>query len=207
MNGQSLPLSSWHIALADYLRDQAKPIEKFGHQPRLYALTQAIGQGSAYDDDIVYAAAYLHDLGVFTGHRPEGLVALTRWDNTAYAIAQTPAILTRIGFPVDKIPAVLDCIRTHQPGCDPQTLEATILRDADILEQLGAVGILRTVCKVGRDTRFHTFTDATRSLQRALDDLPQLLRLPASRALAEDRVRVHREFLAAINTEAGDLLL
>ena len=50
--------------------------------------------------------------------------------------------------------AVLECIAHHQPQDVPETIESTILRDADILEQLGAVGIVRTVCKVGRDTRF-----------------------------------------------------
>ena len=81
-----------------------------------------------------------------------------------------------------------------------------ILRDADILEQLGAVGILRTVCKVGRDTRFHTFTDAVRSLERAVETLPALLRLDSAKALAVDRIRVHREWLKAVQIEAGSFL-
>jgi uncharacterized protein len=193
---------SWREALAAYIKREAQPVEKFGHQPRLYALTLQIGEGISYDDDIVYAAVWMHDLGVFTGHRPEDREELKRWDNTGYAIAQTPAILKSFGFPEEKISAVAECIRTHQPSFTPETIEATILRDADILEQLGAVGILRTVCKVGRDTRFATFTEAAASLQKALDTLPQLLRLPASQRLAEERVRIHRDFLAAIAAEA-----
>ena len=197
----------WRAALAEYIAEQAKPVEKYGHQPRLYALTLLIGEGITYDDDIVYAAVWLHDLGVFHGHRPEDPEFLARWDNTAYAMAQSPAILTRLGFPAEKIQAVQTCIRTHQPTGEPASIEATILRDADILEQLGSVGILRTVCKVGRDTRFHTFTDAVRSLQRALDELPQLIRLPAARLLAEERIRILRDFLASVKEEAGDRLL
>ena len=162
----------WRESLTALLLREARPIEKYGHQPRLYALTQQIGAGLTYDDDIVFAACFLHDLGVFIGHRPEDPEALARWDNTAYAIAQTPAILHSIAFPEAKIPAVQQAIRTHQPHFTPETLEATLLRDADILEQLGAVAILRTVCKVGRDTRFHTFTQAIASLQHALDTLP-----------------------------------
>jgi uncharacterized protein len=196
----------WRKLVAEYIAEQAKPQEKYGHQPRLYALTQQISEGLAYDDDVVYAAVWLHDLGVFTGHRPEDPELLARWDNTAYAIAQAPAILTRLGFPSGKVPAVLDCIRTHQPSGEPASIEATILRDADILEQLGAVAILRTVCKVGRDTRFHTFTDAVRSLQKALDTLPQLIRLPAARILAEERILIHRDFLASVQAEARDRL-
>jgi len=198
---------SWRTALYDFIQAQAQPREKFGHQPRLYALTQQIGACEAYEDDIVYAAVYLHDLGVFTGHRPEDPERLARWDNTAYAIKRSPAILSELGFPSEKIPAVLEAIRTHQPAQAPEGIEAVILRDADILEQLGAVGILRTVCKVGRDTRFHTFTDAVAALTRAVETLPPLLRLQQTRTLAEPRVAALRTFLAATRAEAGDNLL
>jgi uncharacterized protein len=198
---------SWRTALYDYILREAQPREKFGHQPRLYALTQQIGAHEAYDDDIVYAAVYLHDLGVFTGHRPEDLEQLAAWDNTAYAIAQTPAILQNLGFPEEKIPAVQEAIRTHQPHHTPQTIEATILRDADILEQLGAIAILRTTCKIGRDTRFQTFTHAVASLQKSLETLPPLIRLPQTRILAAPRIATLRTFLASTQTEAGNLLL
>jgi uncharacterized protein len=58
-------------AIADYIAREARPVDKYGHQPRLYALTREIGKGLPYDDDVVYAAVWLHDLGVFVGHRPE----------------------------------------------------------------------------------------------------------------------------------------
>ena len=193
----------WREALRALLLREARPIEKYGHQPRLYSLTQTIGQGMAYDDDIVFAAAFLHDLGVFTGHRPEEPESLSRWDNTRYALEKSPSILEAIGFPKAKIAQVLESIATHQPQHSPRTLEATILRDADILEQLGATAILRTVCKVGRDTRFHTFSQAVASLQTALDTLPQLLRLPAAKILATPRIQALRAFLEAAREETG----
>jgi uncharacterized protein len=198
---------TWREALAAYIAREAQPPEKFGHQPRLYALTRIIATDLQADDDVLYAAAWLHDLGVFTGHRPEERHLLERWDNVAYALEKTPEILSGIGFPPEKLAPVLECIRHHQPSATPASIESTILRDADILEQLGALGILRTVCKVGRDTRFSTFTQAIASLQKALNDLPALLSLPASRILAEERIREHRAFLQAVTSEAGDLLL
>jgi uncharacterized protein len=196
----------WREALAEHVRREALPVEKFGHQPRLYALTLTVGAGLDYDDDVVCAAAWLHDLGVFVGHRPEEPEALSRWDHVAYAVEEVPGILASVGFPEAKTGAVLECIRNHQPKDEPETVESTILRDADILEQLGAIGILRTVCKVGRDTRFATFSDAVASLQKAMDGLPGKLRLETSKALAEERMRVHREFLAAVVSEADGRL-
>ncbi len=201
------PHTGWREALAAYIEREAKPVEKFGHQPRLYALAQRVGEGQAYDEDIVCAAAWLHDLGVFTGHRPEDPALLARWNHVLYTVEKTPAILQSIGFPESKVDAVVECIRNHQPHDTPETIESTILRDADILEQLGAIGILRTACKVGRDTRFATFSDAVASLQKALDTLPAKLRLAASRALAEERIRTLRDFLAAVAAEADGRLL
>jgi uncharacterized protein len=198
--------SKFRQSLTEFIQKEAQPREKFGHQPRLYSLTRKVGEGLKYDDDVVFAAVWLHDLGVFVGHRPENLEELQRWDNTAYAMRETPAILERFGFPLEKIPLVVEIIRTHQPSQQPANLEGKILRDADILEQLGAIGILRTVSKVGRDTRFHDFTAAIKSLQKALSDLPAQLKIDSARKLAESRIEVLANFLAQVEFEAGSEL-
>jgi uncharacterized protein len=138
---------------------------------------------------------------VFIGHRPEAPAALAAWDCAAYAMRETPAILQRLGFPLEKIPAVVEAIRTHQPAANPTTFEGTLLRDADILEQVGAVGILRTVSKVGRDTRFARFQDALRVLRRNLEGLPAQLRLESSRRLAEPRLKALQAFLESAEAE------
>jgi uncharacterized protein len=128
-------------------------------------------------------------------------VALANWDFLGYVMQRTPEILTRFGFPAEKIPAVVEAIRTHQPKDRPASIEGVILRDADILEQLGAVTVLRTVCKIGRDTRFKTFPDALRVLQKNADTLLEQLKLPASRTLAVPRLEVLRQFLSAAQAE------
>ena len=191
----------FRTAIVEYIREQAKPVDKFSHQARLYALTQEVGAGQAYDDDIVFAAAWLHELGVFIGHRPEDLAALAQWDLIAYAVESVPLLLKQFGFPEAKIPAVIEVIRVHQPAGNPTTMEGIIIRDADILEQLGAAGILRTVSKVGRDTRFQIFPDALRVLQKNLEILPGQLHLPAARTLAEPRLQVLAAFLQSANSE------
>jgi uncharacterized protein len=193
-------------ALSDYVRSQALPVDKLGHQPRLYALTRLIGHGLSYDDDVVYAAAWLHDLGVFIGHRPEDPDELARWDNVAYAMKQTPAVLHQAGFPPAKVSQVVEAIRTHQPHLTPSSLEGTILRDADILEQLGAIGILRIVAKIGRDTRYQTFTAAAATLHKSLADLPGKLCLETAQDLARPRVVLLQAFLQELEQEAHDAL-
>jgi len=194
----------WREKLRAYLHENAKPAHKFGHQPRLYALTQQIGEGLQYDDDVVFAAVWLHDLGVFIGHRPEDVERLKTWNHVAYVTEKAPQILADAGFPAAKVPAVLEVIRTHQPQDTPQTIEATIARDADILEQLGAIGILRTAAKLDSDTRFHLFADVQTSLQKALDTLPAKLQLPRAKEFAQPRISALRSFLEALAAEAGE---
>ena len=192
---------SFRNALAAYIREQAHPVDKFSHQPRLYALTREVGADHDYDDDIVFAAVWLHDLGVFVGHRPEEPEALAKWDCVVYAMERSPGVLKNLGFPADKIPAVVEAIRTHQPYENPTAIEGVILHDGDILEQLGATTVLRTVCKIGRDTRFQTFSDALSVLKKNADTLFLQLKLPTARKLAEPRLKILRQFLAATKTE------
>jgi uncharacterized protein len=191
----------FRLPLAEYVRTQALPIDKLGHQPRLYALTQLVGRGMSYDDDVVYAAAWLHDLGVFIGHRPEDPKLLSGWDNVSYAMKQAPAVLLRSGFPTTKVAQVVEVIRTHQPHLSPTSLEGTILRDADILEQLGAIGIMRVVAKIGRDTRYPTFTDAAATLSKSLADLPGKIQLDTAKTLAQSRISLLQAFLNELNEE------
>ena len=198
--------SPWRQQLADYIRAQAQPVDKFSHQPRLYALACELADGRPVDDDILYAACWLHDLGVFIGHRPETPALLATWDNVAYAIAQTPPLLQRLGFPADKIPAVQAAIRDHHPQARPTTIEAILLHDADLLELLGAVGLLRTIGKVGRDTRYQTFADLLPVLE-GYSRLENQLLSEAARRLAVPRLALLRQFLQQAREESQGLPL
>jgi len=193
--------------MSAYIRAQAKPPDKFSHQPRLYHLATRLAEGQPYDDDVLYAAAWMHDLGVFVGHRPEDIAALGAWDHIAYAAREVPVLLQQFGFPTAKIPAAIEAIRTHLPSGNPTSFEGTLLRDADLLEQLGAIGTLRTVSKVGRDTRFLRLSDPLRTLRRNVEELPAQLRLASARRLARPRVEILRAFLEAAEFEADGIEL
>jgi uncharacterized protein len=196
----------WRESVIEYIRVEAQPPDKFGHQPRLYALACRIGEGMAFDDDILFAAAWMHDLGVFLGHRPRDPEQLAHWDHVPYTIARTLELLPSWGFPAGKLDAVAEAIRTHQPHDEPSHIEGILLRDADILEQLGAIGALRTLVKVGRDTRYSTFSSVLPVLRRAVAELPSRLHFDSARLLAEPRVLILGRFLSAIGDEAGELL-
>jgi uncharacterized protein len=196
----------WRESVIEYIGLEAQPKDKFGHQPRLYALARRIGQEMDYDDDVLFAATWMHDLGVFLGHRPQDPEQLSRWDHVPYTICRSRELLMGWGFPVEKLDAVAEAIRTHQAKDEPTTVEGTLLRDADILEQLGAVGILRAVVKVGRDTRYPSFGAILPVLNHAADHLANETRLIRSKTIAQSRAEMLRSFLSAVTDEAGDLL-
>jgi uncharacterized protein len=137
----------YRTAIVEFIRANANPPDKFSHQARLYKLATELAEHQKHDDDVLFAAAWMHDLGVFIGHRPEDPVALATWDHIAYAAKIVPGLLENCGFPAKKIPAVIEVIRTHLPSAEPTTLEGILLRDADILEQLGAVAFCASSVK------------------------------------------------------------
>ena len=198
--------TGWRERVIEYIRSEALPVDKFGHMPRLYALAVRLGAGMEFDDDVVFAAAWMHDLGVFLGHRPSDPAELARWDHVPFTVARSRELLAGWGFPAEKLDAVAEAIRTHQPNDEPDSTEAILLRDADILEQLGAVGALRALVKIGRDTRFPTYTSVLPGLRKAANELPGKLRLKAARELAAPRVEFLQLLIARIEEESDGML-
>ena len=198
--------TGWRQSVEQYIRAEARPVDKFSHQPRLYALATQIGQGLDFDDDIVFAAAWMHDLGVFIGHRPEDPVQLAAWNHIPYTIERSRDLLASWGFPLAKLDGVEAAIRTHLPDSQPEQIEAVLLHDADILEQLGAVGAFRAISKIGRDTRYATFSSVIPVLKYAVEMLPDRLLLPAARRLASPRVHMLQVLIASYQEETGSLL-
>jgi uncharacterized protein len=202
ITNRTMKPSDYRKAIADYIQANAQPPDKYSHQPRIYQLARRLAEDQPFDDDVLFAAAWMHDLGVFIGHRPVDPAALAAWDNIAYALKQVPLLLEKFQFPTTKIPAVLEVIRTHLPSTQPTSFEGALMRDADLLDQLGAIGILRCVSKVGRDTRYGCFAHALQALRKQAQELPEKLQLASARRLAAPRLAIMRSFLEAAEAEA-----
>ena len=108
------------------------------HVSRVYSLALALAERERGDHFIVGMAALLHDLGrtalhTETQHHADLSVSL------AMTLMQTHSV------PQEQQDAILHAIIAHSfsRGVEPQTLEARIVRDADRLDGLGAIGILR----------------------------------------------------------------
>lgn len=101
----------------------------YSHCYRVYHLARELDL--EFDDDVLYAASFLHDIVV---EEPNS------YEKSA---EKAEKILHEIGFPADKISAVVEAIKTHWVNADPKTPEAKLLHDANLMDSLGAIGIVR----------------------------------------------------------------
>jgi uncharacterized protein len=114
------------------------------HINRVYQLALHIAKQEHADRFIVGMAALLHDLGrAVPAH--EASNANPHRHHADLSVMLTDELLKRYRVPNTQCEAIQHAIITHSfsKGIEPRTLEARIVRDADRLDGLGAIGILR----------------------------------------------------------------
>jgi len=146
----------------------------FEHSFRVYHLAREIGEGLDFDDDILHAACFLHDVEMSVGH-PRS------------SADKAEAILRETGFEPDKIPLVTEAILTHMPNGKPVSIEAKLLFDANLLDSIGAVGFARLA--VGGFLWYHykTMREIADYVRRELSQTDRL-NFPRSREWAKDKI-------------------
>jgi uncharacterized protein len=168
----------------------ARQTEEYGgqwglnHTRRLLALISIIGEGLTYNSEAVWIAAHLHDWGAYPAWAEKEV------DHAVRSRQVAEAFLTQNGCPAELKGLVLECIEFHHAGGDQLNLESILLREADILDFLGVVGVLRDFSKNARDLR-----KAFSITQGRLKSLPGLLSLPKAKAMAERRAAEMEELL------------
>ncbi|MFA4960377.1 MAG: HD domain-containing protein [Candidatus Pacearchaeota archaeon] len=113
----------------------------FDHSERVLRNAIKISEGENVDIDIVKTSAILHDIarhkekeGTNVCHAEEGA-----------KIAEE--VLRELNFPNNKIPQVVHAIKVHRysKGLKAETREAEILQDADRLDALGSIILVRMI--------------------------------------------------------------
>jgi len=161
------------------------------HTRRLLHLVDLIGQDQAYDEEIVWLAAHLHDWGAYPHWAQEGI------DHAVRSTQVAETFLADLGYPPDRTRRVLECIATHHSGDPHRSLEAVLLSDADVLDFLGVVGVLRDVSKNARDLR-----KACTIVRGRREKLPSMLCLERSRELAVPRLQQMDVLLARFEEDS-----
>lgn len=103
-------------------------------------LAERISKIENADLDVVMPAALFHDIVVYKG------TPKYRYEVKESAEFASNILKSVIGYPKNKIAQVVYAISvcSYSKNIAPRTLEAKVLRDADLLEATGAVSVMRT---------------------------------------------------------------
>ncbi|MBI5959641.1 MAG: HD domain-containing protein [Chloroflexi bacterium] len=160
------------------------------HTRRLLSLIAQISDGQRYDQDTLWVAAHLHDWG---GYSP-WLQADVDHALRSRQVAET--FLSERNYPGDQAALILECIEFHHSPDPARRLEAILLCDADALDFLGVVGVLRDFSKNAKDLK-RAF-EITKKRRAAL---PGKLILETSREVAVQRIARMDDLFAAFEEE------
>ena len=160
------------------------------HTRRLLELIANIGQGLPYNSDALWLAAHLHDWGGYAPWLQKDV------DHALRSRQVAESFLTERGCPDELKALVLECIEFHHAGGSDRSIESILLRDADALDFLGVVGVLRDFSKNPRDLR-----KAYEETKRRRNKLPGLLTLESARAIAAGRVKEMDDLLNRFEAE------
>ncbi len=199
----------FELAQGFYTSDD--PGHDLAHIQRVMQTCSRLATAERANGEIALAGAILHDIVNLPKNHPE------RKRASQMAAEKGQELLRQVGFSATEIDHVSQVVIEHSfsLGKKPSSIESAILQDADRLDALGAIGVMRTVsCGVrlgagyyssvdpfarGRDLDDHSFTIDHFSTK--LFKLPELMNTESARAEANARVGFMRDFLQQLERE------
>jgi len=198
----SFPTPDWRATVRELAASHFKnPAWGYSHCLRDYALARELAAADhiTLDDDVLFAASYLHDMAAFAPWED------VKTDHSDVGARVVDTVLKGTGFPMEKIEAVRGAIRTHMYYRDPVGAEALYLHDADALDWLGAVGAARIMALVDPHGGNPDAPKAVAMLVDNLNKVPARVLSPAGRARVPERKAELEKFLADLKRETDDL--
>lgn len=187
------------------------PSHDFSHITRVVKTAQKLAAAEKANVELVSAAAYLHDIVNLPKNHPD------RSRASELASQMSRNILAEIGYDEEMINAICVVVLEHSfsKGLRPSTIESAILQDADRLDALGAIGIMRTIsCGTLMQASYYNVNDPL-AKEREYDDksfsldhfyiklykLPELMNTEAAREEANYRIKFMNSFVDQLISE------
>lgn len=187
------------------------PAHDWPHIGRVAATARKMCESEEANLEITLAAVYCHDLVNLPKNHPE------RKNASTLAAHEAEPHLKEAGFDASEIEKIQSAIIEHSfsKGLKPSSLEAAIVQDADRLDALGAIGILRCAAvNTKMESAFYEPQDPFAE-ERPLDDkqfmvdhyfvklfkLPELMNTEAGKRIALERVEFMSQFLDTLGKE------
>ena len=161
----------------------------FGHIERVSSIAVRFAKKEKANEVVCFAAAMLHDIV----NLPKGQGSEL---SSKLAAERSEVLLRQMKFPEELLPNVCHSIHAHSfsANIEPLTIEAYVVQDADRMEALGALGLIRTFYVAGQKGSKIMHETDPRGLNREFDD----------RSYALDHFQVKLFKLAdKMKTEAG----
>jgi uncharacterized protein len=192
---------AWRETVRKFAAEHFKhPAWGYSHSVRDYQLARELAAADhvTLDDDVLFAAAYLHDIAAFAPWEKAGV------DHADEGAAIVDTVLRETGFPMAKIDAVRGAIRTHMYNRDPVGAEALYLHDADALDWLGAIGVARIIALTDPNGGKPTAPEVLPMLEENLAKVPGRVLSAAGRARIAPRRAELEKFLNDLRRESDD---
>ncbi len=193
---------TWRDKVTEFAaRNFKHPAWGFSHSQRDYALAKRLADADhvSLDDDVLFAAAYLHDMAAFDSW------AEAKQEHGDTAAAKIDLVLAGTDFPQAKLDAVREAIRAHMYYRDAKSPEARYLHDADALDWLGAIGVARLIALVDAKGGKPVGPDMIKGIETDLAAVPPRIFSPAGKAQIAPRIAEEKAFLDALRRETDNL--
>lgn len=194
-----------------YYVDSNDPAHDWPHIGRVAATAKTLARNEKVNLECLLAAVYCHDLVNLPKDHPD------RKNASTLTAEEAEKHLLKSGFLSEEILLIKSAIIEHSfsKGLKPSSKEAEILQDADRLDALGAIGVLR--CAAVNTQMKSSFYEPQDPLaeSREHDDkrymvdhyfvklfkLPETMNTQAAKREGEKRVTYMREFLRTLMSE------
>jgi HD superfamily phosphodiesterase len=196
------PHGDWRASVREFARAHFRhPAWGYSHSVRDYDLARRLAKADhvVLDDDVLFAAAFLHDMAAFKPWEDE---KVDHADKAAELMADT---LQDTGFPMAKLEAVRAAIRTHMFEREPVSPEARYLHDADALDWLGAIGVARVIALADPNGGEPDGPAVVKMLDDNLRQVPSRVLSPAGRQMMPARRDELQRFLRELRDESDQL--
>jgi uncharacterized protein len=168
------------------------------HSERDYQVSIMLAkkEGIKIDTDILFAAAFLHDIGAIDPFKEQDV------EHSLRSVTVIKPLLKSSGFPMKKWAKVKAAILGHMYYAEvPTAEEAIVLHDADVLDFLGMVGIVRLISVTERHSWAPNLAGTFTTLHQFKIDLPSKLITNSAKQMAAERLTEMDQFFKLLDKE------
>lgn len=189
----------WKKSIYQYAEENVKHSAwGLAHSERNYqvSIDLAARENIKIDADVIFAAAFLHDIGAIDPFRDKNI------EHSIRSVAIAEPLLAADGFPMQKWPQVKAAILGHMYYAErPVVNEAIVFHDADALDFFGAIGVTRLISITERHRWAETLAGAFATLRQFTAEVPDKLVTETARQIAAQRIDEIKQFEIKLDHE------